>query len=232
MPIGHCSAIRTTQEDPYRTRDQDAAGQDLLKVPSHILELIWNFVASGNSPLETATNSVRFSQVCVLTHLISHESGMEQKIQQNLEDDALLKIWRPLSKRVNFNGTPRPKTLGEIKEWFDNPAHTGQLNAITVLDLSDLKLKAIPPQITKCGQLRELFLDDNQITDIAALGQLSQLEELHLDDNLISDISAIGNLGKLERLSLDYNPISDFTALKNLSLSVELSYENNPLKTM
>ncbi|MBS0603670.1 MAG: leucine-rich repeat domain-containing protein [Verrucomicrobia bacterium] len=229
MPISHCPAIRTTQDDPYRTREQDAAGQDLLKVPSHILELIGDLVASGNTPLEAAANSVALSRVCVLTHLTSHEWGVAQKIQQQVEDDSLLKMWASLSSQLNFDENPPPHTLAEIKAWLEDAANADQLNAIRELNLSYHELKTIPPQITKCSQLQRLYLDHNKISNISPLGTLSQLRRLSLDHNKISDIAPLGTLSELEWLCLDHNRIADISALGNLDQLVELYLDRNQI---
>ncbi|MBS0605133.1 MAG: leucine-rich repeat domain-containing protein [Verrucomicrobia bacterium] len=215
MPITHWTSISTKREDPYRTRDQDAAGQELLKLPPNVLGMIGNYVATGCAPEEVLTNGLLWSRVSVCTHLISHEFGVTQKIQHaqqelehGLEDDALIKMWGRLSHNINFNGNPPPATLAEIKAWFEDPAHAEGLNALTCLNLSDLQLKAIPPQITQFSQLEQLSLENNQITDISALRGLSQLQILYASNNLITDISVLWQLDQLTEYYFDGNPLA------------------------
>ena len=65
-------------------------------------------------------------------------------------------------------------------------------------------------------------LDNNQISDIFALANLTSLTGLYLDNNQISDISALANLTSLTWLDLDNNQISDTSALANLTSLIEL----------
>ena len=62
-----------------------------------------------------------------------------------------------------------------------------------------------------------LFLGDNSISDVSALGSLASLTRLSLYENAISDVSALGSLASLTRLSLYENAISDVWSLRSLS---------------
>jgi internalin A len=72
-----------------------------------------------------------------------------------------------------------------------------------------------------------LDLDENQISDIAALGNLTYLFELYLWENQISDISPLSNLVYLMYLDLDENQITDITALGNLTNLIQLALWDN-----
>ncbi|MBS0603672.1 MAG: leucine-rich repeat domain-containing protein, partial [Verrucomicrobia bacterium] len=197
--------------------------------PPNVIGRIGNFVATGNTPLEAATNGVLWSRVCVYTHVSFHQYGQAQRVQQALENDALLKIWGRLSRQLNFNENPRPQTLAEIKAWFDDPANAEQLNAIRELNLENLGLKAIPPEITRCTQLVNLYLSNNRITDISALRQLAQLQHLYLSNNQITDIPALESLTQLGTLYLSINRITDISALRKLALLQYLSLSYNEI---
>ncbi|MBS0604624.1 MAG: hypothetical protein JSS60_06250 [Verrucomicrobia bacterium] len=231
MSINPCTAISPRPDGQYRTQSQDAAGSELLKLPPHVIGRIGNFVATGNTPLEAATNGVHWSRVCVYTHVTSHESGVTQTVQQALdahralEDEALLKIWRHVSRIIYFN--PRQRTIDEIKAWFDDPANVDHLNAITDLDLCNYGLKAIPPQITKFTQLQSLNLANNRILDVSPLKNLSQLRRLQLPNNQITDVSALANLAMLRLVNLMFNPITDFSFRENLPQCIVAS--SNPM---
>ncbi|MBS0603883.1 MAG: leucine-rich repeat domain-containing protein [Verrucomicrobia bacterium] len=229
MSIKQCEAISPRPDSQYRPQDEDALDGELLKVPRNVLEHIGNFVATGETPLEAATNGVLWSRVCVYTHVTSHQSGMTQQVQQALEDDALLKIWDTLSSDGDFNENPGPQTLAEIKAWYDDPANADLLNSIVALDLSNLGLKAIPPQITKYTQLRQLNLSNNQITDVSALENFTQLARLNLSHNQITDIAVLGNLTQLSRLNLSSNKITDVAGLGILARLEELNLYDNQI---
>jgi len=64
--------------------------------------------------------------------------------------------------------------------------------------------------------LTELYLSENQITDISALSELANLEELYLESNQISDISILAGLINLKGLSIGANPIADISVLFGL----------------
>ena len=77
--------------------------------------------------------------------------------------------------------------------------------------------------------IRSLDLDRNAISDVTALGSLTQLSTLSLDLNAISDLTALGSLTQLSTLSLDLNAISDLTALGSLTQLGSLSLSENAI---
>lgn len=76
-------------------------------------------------------------------------------------------------------------------------------------DVSDLSLLARMPN------LRELYLCKQEISDVTALADLP-LTTLALDDNDIADIAPLGEVYPLERLYLGANPATDYSALAKL----------------
>ena len=69
--------------------------------------------------------------------------------------------------------------------------------------------------IEQLVNLRELYLDVNEISDIKPLSKLYNLEALGLSHNKITDLSPIKNL-KLYQLSLSENDIKNYFAIKKL----------------
>jgi Leucine-rich repeat (LRR) protein len=57
--------------------------------------------------------------------------------------------------------------------------------------------------------LVELYLAENQVSDLRPLSDLTDLEWLHLADNQISDASPLNGLTNLIELYLSYNDLSD-----------------------
>lgn len=94
--------------------------------------------------------------------------------------------------------------------------YTGDLN-FTCKELENISF--IEPFIN----LKILYLDENKISDIYPLKNLTQLEDLGLNKNNISDITPLKNLTRLTELYLSQNNISDISPLENLT---KLKYLN------
>jgi internalin A len=71
--------------------------------------------------------------------------------------------------------------------------------------------------------LENLFLNDNEISDLAQLAPLRELRALELSGNRITNLTPLQNLTKLTNLRLDRNGITNLSALAGLT---ELSYLN------
>ncbi|PIC70815.1 hypothetical protein CSV77_05755 [Sporosarcina sp. P16b] len=78
--------------------------------------------------------------------------------------------------------------------------------------------------------LKELFLQHNQISNISPLRNLVNLQKLSLENNLLSDINYLYNMNKLELLWLNLNQISNIGVLKNLSSLQGLALQNNQIE--
>jgi Leucine-rich repeat (LRR) protein len=158
-----------------------------------------------------------------------------ERLQRVLEDDALQTIWDSrLRERFVFNG-PAPTSLDEIKTWLQDPANAAQLNGVQILDLSRLKLRAIPPEISALTQLQNLNLSYNQISCIPdSLCNLPLLQQLDLDSNQIGSIpDSLGSLSQLQCLFLSNNQISSIPdSLGSLSQLQWLSLNNNQISSI
>ncbi len=97
-----------------------------------------------------------------------------------------------------------------------------------VLNLSDLGLERLPPEIAQLTTLTGLNLDNNRLTSLPSeIGGLQRLERLDADGNRLTTLpSAIGELTALETLYLQKNrlislppEIASLTALRTLYLS-------------
>jgi internalin A len=60
--------------------------------------------------------------------------------------------------------------------------------------------------LEKLTQLKELPLDDNQLTDVKGLENLTQLEGLWLPRNQLTDVKGLEKLTRLTELDLIDNP--------------------------
>lgn len=70
-----------------------------------------------------------------------------------------------------------------------------------------------------CVSLRSIWLDDNEISDLAPLKDLKLLQQLMLKNNQIVDVSPLKNLTKLQHLDVSQNQIEsikDLDQFKNM----------------
>lgn len=97
---------------------------------------------------------------------------------------------------------------------------------IKTLNLSDNNIT----NIEAVGELIDLFslkLDNNEISDLSPLENLTKLYELSLSNNHIFNIEVLGKLTNLGDLIVDHNQISDITPLENLTKMKWLSLDDN-----
>ncbi len=78
-----------------------------------------------------------------------------------------------------------------------------------------------------CTNLSELYIGNNQISDISALAPLSSLEIINLMTNEISDLTPLIGLDKLHTLILDHNMVSDASPLLSLDNLTVLNLGSN-----
>ena len=91
--------------------------------------------------------------------------------------------------------------------------HAGNLEN---LDLNNNSLSDISA-LSELTKLKYLYLQNNNISDVSALSGLTQLTYLYLDNNLLIDVSALSELTQLKGLGLSDNNISDVAALSGLT---------------
>lgn len=97
----------------------------------------------------------------------------------------------------------------------------------TALQLSNLGLAEVPPQMFELTQLKRLYLDGNALTELPAeIGRLQQLEVLSVSSNQLTALPPeVGQLTNLTTLDLHSNAlqslppeIGNLTQLRSLSL--------------
>lgn len=113
--------------------------------------------------------------------------------------------------------------------------HAGRLAKVTKLDLHDLGLTSLPPEIDRLVNLSELDVTINNLKTLPKeIGKLKHLKFLFLDFNqLESNLSEIGNLINLEWLSLSYNKLETISPkIGNLKKLKTLLLNNNQLESL
>ena len=132
-----------------------------------------------------------------------------------------------------------------IKLNFDNEFLLKEFNKKYNLNIKDTKINKLDLRWKKLGnegfgdlckiefkELKELILNNNNITDLSPLGKVKfeKLEILDLSQNKISDINLLENprLGELKQLYLGYNNISDIKVFdKNILNKLETLHLND-----
>jgi len=100
-----------------------------------------------------------------------------------------------------------------------------ELKTFTEQDALDYcQLNSINPE-----DITELYLNDNELTDISGVKLFKNLKELYLNYNKLKNILVLKDLNKLERLNLNNNKITDILILKNLNKLETLYLSYNEL---
>jgi len=86
--------------------------------------------------------------------------------------------------------------------------------------------------IKNLSVLREFSAADNQLKDITPLGNMNLLRSLNISNNLISDISVLSDLTALKTLNISNNLISDISPLSYLTMLTELDISTNSIKQL
>ncbi len=135
-----------------------------------------------------------------------------------------------LNGRQNLTAFQR---ADQIRVWMDQ--NRAALSTLINLDLSDLHLTYLPPEIGHFQGLRMLFLHKNKLTVLPAeLGNLNNLRMLYLDRNqLIKVPTELGGLRQLEVLNLNRNQLTEVPSeLGNLTALLELCLSNNQISEL
>ncbi len=168
---------------------------------------------------------------------------MFSKYQEQMDRDTLVvaNVIAEKLDRLPFSSAE------EARQWLNDSTNEHQLAGISELNLVNLNLYYLPPEIGKLTQLEELNLSNNQLTSLSnefceALGKLTQLELLFLSNNQFTSLSnefceALGKLTQLRALYLFNNQLTSLSnkfceALGKLTQLELLFLSNNQLKSL
>ncbi|WP_052435856.1 leucine-rich repeat domain-containing protein [Neochlamydia sp. EPS4] len=144
-----------------------------------------------------------------------------------------LLLWQKLPggteylNQTHIKALPLKKKRELLTQWIEEHGKN-----IVILELNNLGLTSLPPEIGQLSQLQRLELSGNQLTILPAeLWQLSQLQVLDLSDNQLTTIPVeIGQLSKLQTLSLFKNQLTAIPAeIGQLTKLQVLDLSNNQL---
>jgi len=106
-----------------------------------------------------------------------------------------------------------------------------QAEALESLDLSACRIDNLD-FIRSFPNVKELILDENGISDLTPLQDLSSLVSLSLAKNNISDVSPLISLSDMQYLNLNDNLLEDVSALNNLTSLKEINLSFNDIYTI
>jgi internalin A len=115
------------------------------------------------------------------------------------------------------------------------PPEIGQLSTLEVLQLFGNQLRELPPEIGQLSALDTLYLIENQLSELPPeIGQLSALSVLQLDDNQLCELPPeLGQLSELSVLTLNGNQLSELPPeIGRLSQLQILILEGNRLREL
>ena len=109
-----------------------------------------------------------------------------------------------------------------MSELVINDHNTNDLDNCYYLSITKLIIKVsnninlLLDKLYKFTNLQELYLGNNQITEIKGLDNLINLQDLYLSNNKITEIKGLDNLINLKKLILHHNKITEIKGLDNL----------------
>ncbi|MBS0649826.1 MAG: leucine-rich repeat domain-containing protein [Verrucomicrobia bacterium] len=176
-----------------------------------------------------------------LLKLLSKELGANSlmvlpcQYEHHILDTELEKMWDTISSEINFGQGCQPCSASEIRTWLKEPSNTPLVQGVTALNLSELNLQLLPPEIGSFTNLQTLYLRNNQLVSLPQeFGNLTNLELLSLQNNPLASLpKEFGNLTNLKELYLNDNQLTslphEFGNLPNLK---ELYLNDNQLTSL
>ncbi|MBN1872603.1 MAG: leucine-rich repeat domain-containing protein [Anaerolineae bacterium] len=123
--------------------------------------------------------------------------------------------------REKLTAAARGYTLLDLRDLGlrEIPPEVWKLEHLISLDVSDNRLKALPPEIARLTNLETLRLDGNRLESLPPeIGQLTHLKWLDLDDNRLTTLPPeFAHLQSLTHLQIQYNR---WTAFPNVILEL------------
>ena len=188
------------------------------------------------------------SKITLLASRLINESERPGKCK-NITDFLLNEGYSDFAIRLNENGAIEivdsgafnqglAKWISQEKGYANEAAEKIRdafYNNLPRLDLSDLNLKSLPPEIGKLTNMTQLWLRNNQLKELPTeIWNLKSLTALSLSHNKFKILPhQIGQLVNLNCLWLSDNLLKDLPPeIWNLSHLIRLGLENNRLQSL
>lgn len=102
---------------------------------------------------------------------------------------------------------------------------------LNILKMDDNQLTNIDG-VRNMSVLREFSAAGNALKNVSVIGNMTLLRSLNLSNNLISDISSFSNLSSLKTLDISNNLVSDISSLSYLTMLTDLNISTNNIKQL
>ena len=197
-------------------------------------EVVHKFLSDDHSRIENG----KPTNIELISKMTDDNKNENASIPIGSKDLDLLKWWSELGDvlKIGFYINLKFKTELDIKKigktisnempklynFFNEKLKSLKTETDSIRKLDKETIKSIL-------NLKELYLQSNEIPDISLLSNLTNLTSLSLPNNNIPDIGLLSNSTDLEWLNLDINKISDISALLNLANLTTLNLGNNKI---
>ncbi|MGC7139061.1 leucine-rich repeat domain-containing protein [Listeria ivanovii] len=200
--------------------------------------LVTVFVVCVNMSLETKAQAANIPNPLPINRIFP-DPDLAERVKETLKKSNVTDVvsQRELDEVQIFNGNGRTiisidglQYFTNLKELYLSRNHIRDLTplkdltnlAILCLDKNRLEnLNGIPS-----NKLVRLSLEDNELTQVDALANLTQLETLFISKNQLKNIDALANLTNLKTLDLNRNELEDLSPLARLENLTSLDLAN------
>ncbi len=181
---------------------------------------------------ETETTTVTFDEAGYVSRIAELESQVQSLKAETVPSieyrDKMGFVMGKDNPAVSDAVSARAEAMADLPKFITikGKEYSTSLTSLTLnnMDLTDEDVKDLKYMVN----LKELYVYQNEITDISFVKGLTELENLSLFNNKVSDLSPIAGLVSLKGLYLRSNKISDISALDGLyKLEVLDLSENN-----
>jgi len=191
---------------------------------------------SDITPLQTLTNlsqlNISGNQISDITPLQSLTNLTWLNIRSNQISDVTPLLSLTLLEELHLENNPITRSqIDELQQVLPNcRISQNPVSAVISLEnagINDAELAAMVANGEIPLYTTELYLFDNQISDITPLQLLTNLKILGLRNNQIEDITPLQSLVNLRTLGIESNQVSDITPLQSLINLTTLIIEEN-----
>jgi len=137
---------------------------------------------------------------------------------------------------INFRDSNLEQAIREkIRKPSPQPIYLSDVSNITSFQARGKRIRdldGIQHFLSNLVNLRKLWAEKNQISDLGPLSNLKNLTLLRLPINRISNVRPIAGLTKLRELALWNNQISDISSLSNLTELIAIELGENQISNI